>query len=201
MAGVADLYSALGSEVVHAEFVAWKEQLSFGGSQQPSLPLDGLPRYNGQMLQGSPGPLYAVVVHELGNVMERRLELGPQWSALSWSPVSTPWAPEPTAENDFPHRAEACFYFCQGAFLSSAVAKDYYAGLFNTGFVSGYAALDASEDFAETFVYYVLDNFKGASLSLVLADGTKYDSMAHYRSDKLAAKRAFMKSLFDAELR
>ncbi|MGQ0504656.1 MAG: hypothetical protein ACT4TC_04995, partial [Myxococcaceae bacterium] len=176
------------------DFLTWKEQLSFGGNPARGSPADEtLPLLDGRMLQGSNVGLYFLFTHEVGHVFALRRGLSQEWSKLSWQPNSS----KPLQENDFPYRDRMCFSFCAGRFVPKEAIASVYTGLFGTNFVSAYGALDSEEDFAETFVYYVLDRYKGATFSLMLpSGGASHDLMAHFHSERLASKRAFLGALF-----
>ena len=184
----------LSKTLTWSQFLTWKEQLSFGGSQEPGVTRQDLASYSGWSLRGSDSFVPFIFAHEMGHVLDLKYGVYERWAPFSWN-MNPTGLDTPLPSNEFPHRQGACFYQCSGKFIEASSSTEYYQGLNQSSFVDGYAATDPVEDFAETFAFFVMDRSKGAELSLALPGGDRIDLMARFRSQKFADKTSFVARL------
>jgi hypothetical protein len=159
-----------------SDFLTWKDRLSFGGSKVfpenhvewplPQKDNEALPEFSFRIVNGSNDWLLFTLTHELGHALDLKNGLQKDWQRFSWTDLSTSYAINPKPEFDFPRRADACYYFCGAHSLSLSDVFPYFDGLFRTGFVTGYAALDSLEDFADSFAVGYLVNYAGLDEAL-----------------------------------
>lgn len=165
-----------------SEWLNRKEQTLFGLKMDDPLSPE-IPQLDYQFIGVKARPLLIdLVVHEFGHLLdlaqnivtqqspvdeycmeddavdkpECRPRLTGLWASIGWSPDGT-IRPEDRYFGDY----QPCYYDCAAEKLlhvSQAVSM-YRAFLAKSSFVSTYASVDASEDFAETFLFYISGNY------------------------------------------
>ena len=165
---------------------SWFEQQTFGGTGK-NVPSPNLP-----MMIAMPEDkndldyLTYELLHEIGHVVDiqnhlNQVECPPDdstkckakpgsWTALSWINVGTP-----KLENDFPERQEICLNGCKGKFIPMDRAKQTYKSIFDHGFISQLASLNAEDDWAEAFTIYISAKYMDIHYKIVLPDGTEFN--------------------------
>lgn len=174
---------------------SWREQLNFGGNAKAIEVDGGLPKVVASRNDSS-DLLFYLVTHELGHLFDfaNRLNfvfdephnnLGDDfWSWISWDKDASTTVPR--MEFDFPLRTLLCFYRCEGKTLINRDRQDdLYSSLQKSNFLTPYSATNPSEDFAESFVNYVLSSENILNLSFQTASGQMYPIVERMRNDPL----------------
>ena len=78
----------------------------------------------------------------------------------------------PKSNFDFPLRKSICLNNCNGNYINPAKAGDFYNVLYGHGFISQLSALNAMEDFAESFAIFVSLNFMATHFEVALPNNT-----------------------------
>jgi hypothetical protein len=211
-----------------SEWLNRKEQTLFGMKMEDPLSPE-IPQLDYQYIGVKANPLLIdVVIHEFGHLLdsahrfvkyetpfddkcldddnnspECKPRLTGLWASIGWSPDGT-IRPEDRYFGDY----APCYYDCPAEkqlHVSQAVPL-YRAFIAKSSFVSVYASVDAAEDFAETFLFYISGNYLSPAnsdakyfISSVRfpgqSEGTNLSSIkAHGR---VSAKLNFM-AMFDA---
>ena len=191
-----------------SSWATWKEQLSFGGSPEPTNPaFQNLPIINATVPGVYNDFLFFVLSHEMGHIFDfanhlRSKDCGADQSIdcemdkagfghLSWD-TTTRIRPD----SDFPERTGLCFYGCGGKFLDLSSVSSIYDHLFQSGFASLYASTNSADDFAESIAYYNLSQIPGAQYKIVTPQGKNYFPLVEYQSGVLLEKYQFIENLF-----
>lgn len=197
----------LDSNLNLAQWASWKEQLSFGGSKDffdlnPELPL---------VKTSSPSKindfLFFLIAHEFAHFFDAANQVNAQelcdkkqknqcpfkkesWGALSWQNMNTV-----KTIDDFPKRRDLCFYWCKNNYLPKTAILPLYKNLEDSRFISTYAATNASEEFADSFAYFIMHEYLNSDFSFMLPQGQKYNVMTKLESPVFAPKLHYLKSL------
>jgi hypothetical protein len=199
-----------------SEWLNRKEQTLFGLKMDDPLSNE-IPQLDYQYIGTKANPLLIdIVIHEFGHLLDwaqrvvkyqipnsekcmeddtESAECKPRltglWASIGWSPDGT-IRPEDRYFGDY----VPCYYDCpaeQKLHVSQAVPM-YQAFIAKGSFVSVYASVDAAEDFAETFLFYISGFFPSIRFPGE-SDGTSLYSFN--LQDRVNAKLNFM-ALFDA---
>lgn len=193
------------------KFLSIKEEATFGGSANITTADKsiGLIKYTTSQKNNKLFLISHALNHEFGHLFDyaNRLNLfspdcdqdnHPEnckplpgsWGEISWMTNTTP-----LSENDFSLRDKLCFYSCRGKTIAPPDSVLLFHSLINTGFHSTYAAISPREDWAETFAYYI-ENEEGFKIK-VETQGNSFNLSEHFNSDKLEAKRKFVKNFMN----
>jgi hypothetical protein len=196
-------------------FLSWKEEISFGGSIKSTDPLLNLIHYQSNPMSHS-FTIDFLLAHEFGHLFDfanhvvqvsdcewddkTDSQVGTctvvpnTWGALSWS-----HAQKALPEQDYFLRDKTCFYSCNGTFLSPADTVTIFNGLMTSNFVSTYAASNMSDDWAESFAYYILSAAHPFNWQ-VETQGVTFDLTGHFQGDLLAGKRTYIESFLNGAI-
>jgi hypothetical protein len=155
-----------------SEWINRKEQTLFGRKMEEPLLPAVIPQLEMDYAGVKARPmLIDVVVHEFGHMLDSAqrfnsyeisgdLEAAPRLSGL-WASVS--WNPDGSirAEDRYFGDRRPCYYGCEGDKLwpLEKAAEIYREFIRAASFVSIYASVDTHEDFAESFLYYISENY------------------------------------------
>jgi hypothetical protein len=193
-------------------FLSWKEEISFGGSITSTDPRLDLIHYQSNPMSPS-FTIDFLLAHEFGHLFDfanhlvqvsdcdwddkTDTQVGTctvvpnTWGALSWS-----HAQKALPEQDYFLRDQTCFYSCNGKFLSPLATTTIFNGLMSSNFVSTYAASNMSDDWAESFAYYILSSAQPFNWQ-VETQGVTFDLTGHFHGDLLAGKRAYIQNFLN----
>lgn len=183
----------LDAPMTFDQWISWKEETSFGGSASTQGTPMGLINYKSNR-NTQEFALDFLLNHEFGHLFDFANRLRSEWSKLSWDTNA-----KPLAQYDFFNRQELCFYFCNGRFADPNMASTSFEGLLNTSFATLYAASGAADDWADTFALYVMSEEQGLQLE-VETQGQHFDITSHFYSEKLAAKREFIRKFLEGNI-
>lgn len=198
--------ATLGTTLSYAQWSTWKEQLSFGGNQRPSLVSSPqLPQVHSKNPQPFNALLYAHVVHEFAHLFDTANDINAYESCEqedgsrvctfqkdSWATFSWIDSKRVRPEQNFKNRKKLCFYKCETGTIDPSAAPRLYEDLDRSNFIDAYAATHFREDFADTFEIYMITQHLGSSVSLV--SGRSYDLGERLLSERLRPKLAFIEN-------
>ena len=190
-----------------AKWASWKEQLSFGGSQDSfNLSVD-LPRAETKSPPKINDFLYFLIAHEFAHFFDAANGVNAQetcdkkqkshcpFKKESWGALSFESNNMVKATADFPKRSKLCFYWCHGKYLPRTAIPALYDALEKSSFISTYASTNASEEFADSFAYFIMHEHLHSAFSFLLPNAPHYDVMAKLESPVFAIKLHYLKSL------
>lgn len=178
------------------KYNSWFEQQSFGGlplvKLKPGLPVVVV---NPRSKRKTTFLVYTLL-HEVGHIFDYQKKFNgsaspKDWTALSWFDLQNP-----KPELDFPDRKKICLNNCNGIFLPTAQAGDLYRSLYSHGFISQLSAINAMEDFAETFAVYTATKYMGLQFEIQTAEGIKFNLEDILASREFSAKKKFLNDRF-----
>ena len=213
-AGIGIRREFLESSIDLNTWFSWKEETSFGGTT--SMTEGSAGKNLGLIKYNSPNNSKAFLIkgtinHEFGHLFdftnnlnrfsecdfekdpENCKPLAGSWGEISWGSSNTP-----LPEMNYPLRDKICFYWCEGNFINKDLSLELFDSLVKTNFHTIYASTNPNDDFAETFSYYLEvenDNFE---LS-VTTQGQTIDLIKHFKSQRLQAKRDFVKNFISSK--
>lgn len=194
-------------------WASWKEQLSFGGVKESYTLTPGLPTIETSSKQnGVSDFLYFVVAHEFGHMLDfsnninrmldcsqlpedesRECQMDPKsWGGISWISDS-----RAKPENEFTHRKELCFYWCEGKFINRSAIGELYSQLFATDFISIYATTQPWDDFADSLAYFLMDQHLATNYVIHSSKGQQLDIIEKVRSNRWAKKHQYIENLIN----
>lgn len=178
----------LESEVPASVVFSWKEQKAFG-IQKPLFQVDPLAPALNMTLTGPHVVLRYVITHEMGHVMDFANDADADWSKISWS------FDQPKDLNRFPLWNQLCFYNCgHNDHIPLAQMNAFYDQLYNSSFVTTYSAVNSSEDFAESFAFYLLSQDPAFKFYI---ETPQITYMAHIKWLELDKKRGWLERFFE----
>lgn len=183
-----------------ADWLSWREQLSFGKNHKHYNFSEQLPEVTTNEASDHKVPdfLFWLIAHEMDHLLdfsnrlnamtpckEGRCSLPNEdsFAALSWHVVDDRYKNKVMQQDDFYKRHELCFYKCKGSFIKETDIKRLYTELQTSSFISTYAATSPWEDFADTLAFIVLDEYMGKKYQI------KYHGVEYSLSDKLHSKK------------
>lgn len=191
-----------------ATWATWKEQLSFGGVYDSYTLTPDLPQVLTQSQIQTNDFLYFVITHEFGHLLDfandvnktkscaeaensqdhGECEMDEQgWGAFSWITDR-----KPKLENEFPHRSELCFYWCEGKPLLKNDVPQVYADMDQTSFISIYATTQPWDDFADSVAYFTMSKNLKLNYLISTKQGKTYDIVARLKSPRFSKKYAYL---------
>jgi hypothetical protein len=194
----------LDSDLPISTYTTWFEQQSFGAKDNfevdPKLPrVKVLTNQNPE-----PRGVAYMLLHEVGHIFDYQQKFNDEtclkdckpdqksWTAISWNSIETP---KPFA--DFPIRKSICINNCQGKFLKRSDSNKIYNDIYNHGFISQLATLNAMEDFAESFAVYVSSKYMNIHYEIHFIDGVRYNLDDNLKAKKFEKKLKFLESHFN----
>lgn len=191
----------------------WKEQLSFGGLADRYEPTEGLPSIVTETHPGKVSDfLYFVIAHEFGHMLDFANEINKTTSCTpgtdgqdadclmtpeSWGAISWTSEHKPKLDNDFNHRKDLCFYWCENKFIQAADIPKLYTDLYESEFISIYATTQPWDDFADSLAYFIMNDQLHTQYSIRAAKGFEFDIMAKLKSPRWAKKYRYIESLIN----
>jgi len=179
-----------------AHYRTWFGQQSFGGnpdfSVNPKLPLV-------HIIGKSVSSTAFTLLHELGhtfdyeakyNVAKGDPAFDKSWTHLSWEDIAAI-----STSSDFDQRKSICLNRCQGHYLSAASAGGFYRDLFSHGFLSQLSAINAMEDFAESFAFYIAQKYMNIEFE-VEASGKRSSVSAAMNDQRFREKLRYLSGRF-----
>ena len=181
--------SVLDDRLTLTKWASWKEQLSFGGISDSYTLTPGLPLIRTASWPGANDFLFFVISHEFGHIFDFTNNVSKGgWGDLSWLTEETP-----KPENEFPHRKDLCFYWCENHPLSKEAASEVYRALYHdTNFISIYATSNPWEDFADSLAYFVMGQHLQTSYIVDTQQHQAYNIMQKLRSEKFRSKYRYI---------
>lgn len=186
--------SVIDDELDLSTLMSWKEQLPYGGERDVYAPVSTLPRIAVASDQPPVQDLaFYVLTHEFGHLFDFANDInngpsGPRdWTALSWRNES-----RVLPEQDFPGRAQVCYYNCGDRIIPRSKIPALYAGLDASNFVTMYAATNIYDDFAESVAMTLMADDPSSSYVLTDGQGASYDAHVKLKSPQFARKAAYV---------
>lgn len=189
--------SVLDENLNLTNWATWKEQLSFGGTKTSYNPTLTFPR----IISSSNTPalndlLYFVITHEFGHIFDFANNLNKTTSCInegtdkeecqmdenSWGGISWISSKKVKPLNEFAHRTELCFYWCDGKNLDPALAPQIYPNLYNTDFISIYATTQPWDDFADSLAYFMMNQNLNTKYQIETSNSLNFDIMTKLKS-------------------
>ena len=96
-------------------------------------------------------------------------------------------------EFDFSYRKDICLNSCNGNFLKPKTAHLVYEEMFKAGFVSQLSSINAMEEFADSFSYFVMSKYLGATFE-VQANGKLFAVDKILMSPQFQSKKKFLET-------
>lgn len=148
------------------DFNSWYEQQTFGGSNTELK--SGLPTVKVSPADMSQQP-YVVfrLLHELAHSFDYQYRYNrakddqgfkDSWTTIYWDEVNTL-----KPKHNFSYRNQICLLNCNSKYITASKANTVYQQIQKSGFVSLASTVDAKEDFAESFTYYVMKKYMKTS--------------------------------------
>lgn len=180
-----------------SKLMSWKEQLPFGGERDAYNPVSNLPNITVKSAQPPVQDLaYYVLTHEFGHLFDFANDINRSTSsgaiAKSWTAFS--WVSEGRVrrDQDFPGRANVCYYNCSHGPIAYNKIPALYAGLDKSNFITMYAATNMYDDFAESLAMTLMAQDPTGSYVLADGQGNSYDGRVKLQSPQFAAKAAYV---------
>ena len=182
--------------------LSWKEQLPFGGERDSYKLSDRLPLL--AITSGTREPsqdlAFYILAHEFAHMLDFANDINTScwpgmaceaergsWTALSWSDTD-----HPRKSVDFPHRADVCFYQCNGGPVSTKHIGTLYEGLNDSNFVTLYASTNIYDDFAESMAFYYLDRERGFGYGVDTRQGATWNLLDKVHAPQFKAKLKYI---------
>ena len=172
---------AFNRQINPGQNISKKEQLNFGRSFNDKLPKD-FPLYQIDTNLKSNIVLFNIIVHEFGHFIDYENhvnnldysqctdqngeyiqgclpDMDSLWSSITWGIENR------LPQYNFIHSDKLCYYMCnnQTARIPLEDANLFFHEFYQeSAFVTPYAATNSSEDFAESFTFYVLNQISNS---------------------------------------
>ncbi len=208
--------SLLDEPVPLEKWGTWKEQLSFGGSKDPSILDPNLPWISTHTESQVNDLLYMIVTHEFGHMFdfandlnktatcapdpndpdEMICEMAPDsYGALSWKTNMMP-----LQENEFLGRDRLCFYRCENGFVNRNEVNELYKEFYEkTNFISLYASTSPWDDLADSMAYVLMADQLSSSYVIDTKQGVQLDMMEKLRSDRFRPKVEYIHNFLNSD--
>jgi hypothetical protein len=195
--------SDIDAAIPAALYQSWFEQQSFGGKDDfhidPDLPVVEIISPKTDALSG----LTYSLLHEIGHIFDYQNKFNDEtclkgctpgsvsWTTLSWLSIQ-----DPKPNSDFGLRSSICLNNCNGKFISPTNADLLYKEIYQHGFISQLGSVNAMEDFAESFAFYVSATYLEKHFEIHTKSGSTYKLDDVLTSKSFESKLNFLKAHF-----
>ncbi len=183
--------AALVSEKNFSNWISWKEQLNFGGSETPGVVTAGLPTIEANAQIHDPLLTY-VMIHELSHIFDMANQVQKTWGPEFWENEVTP-----KRRFDLSARDRFCYYNCNGHFISTTDAVSIYTEIESSIFPNSYSMMSSMEDFAEVSALYFWSQYPGATYKIHASENKIYDVLAKLSTAVMKWKVNFVKMFYN----
>lgn len=186
--------SSFTGEVKASALLTWKEQMIYGGSKDflHNDPASVQLRYEMKLdFMKSDGLFYAMM-HEMGHLVDFQNDANRKWQPLSWADFSSP-----RRDSRFEGQHKICYYNCDSHFDLSE-AYPMYLSMRESAFITGYAGVNAYEDFAEFWTWKILREFKQPDYRIEVPGQPVIDMNPVFDNPKVRSKMDFIRALWDS---
>lgn len=183
----------LDQELNLEEYFSWFERQSFGGSKLVRVNIT-------PALISKLAPLTFTLLHEIGHAVDyrerhNREKNDPQfpssWTALHWQDLEVV-----KTEFDFPQRKKICLNHCRGVYLDQKKSHSFYQKLQRHGFISQLSALNAREDFADSFAHYIFVRYLKGDFKIHTSHKKQFSTHDFLSRPAFSKKLAYLRQHF-----
>jgi len=191
------------------QIVTWKEQRGVfgqGGGFLKSSAAYPQVSYNLKMSVLKEDGFYYVITHELGHVIDfyncinstmwvdgqkpcKASQAG--WAGMSWGPHGSLDSGTPLKEAAFYRQKDLCWEgACDPNHLPKlSEALTFYQSIQKSAFITAYSGFDESEDFAESWAWYLALHFKSPNYKVVIPGHATLDMNGMFTSSPLLVEK------------